>query len=213
MTVLLAAIRASVKRAFVADSTLPETAPALARDDDPAAQAPEAARRDLSELYRLHWLELVRFIARTFGPGPPEPEDAAQAAFEHYAALPRPGLVGNPRAFLYRSARNHVLDQKRRRKVRARFALSADAEQFARATDELHAERVLSAKERLTILSAAIRSLEPRLRDVLILRRIHELSFKEVARRKGISETQAKRLVGMAVLACERALREADSDE
>lgn len=178
-----------------------------------APKAEGGERVDLSELYRLYRIELVRFVLRTFGEGPPDPEDAAQAAFEHYAALAQPNLIGNPRAFLYRSARNYVIDQKRRMKVRARFAKSADAEQIVGSTDELHAERVLDARERLSILNAAIRNLEPRLRDALILSRIHELSYAEVARRTRTSETQAKRLVALAVQACQRALREAGINE
>jgi RNA polymerase sigma factor (sigma-70 family) len=168
------------------------------------------ARRDLGELYRLYCAELVRFVTRTFGPGPPDPEDAAQAAFEHYAALDDSSIVYSPRAFLYRSARNFVLDQKRRMKVRARFAKGGEVSDFAELTDDLDAERVLDAKERLAILNEAIQQMEPRLREVFILNRIHELSHAEISRRKRISETQSKRLVALAMIICERALKKAE---
>jgi RNA polymerase sigma factor (sigma-70 family) len=164
----------------------------------------------LTDLYHKHWAELVRFVARTFGPGPPEPEDAAQAAFEHYAALAKPEEVDNARAFLYRSARNFVLDQKRRMKVRARYAASADAEEIASAQDDLDAERVLAARDRLRLLEVAIRNMDPHLREVFILHRIHELSYAEISRRKRISQTQAKKLVAKSLLICERAINDAE---
>lgn len=170
-----------------------------------AAHAPK-----LAELYQKHWAELVRFVMRTFGPGPPEPEDAAQAAFEHFAALLHPEEVESPRAFLYRTARNYVLDQKRRLKVRARFAKSADVEEFTGSRDDLDAERVLSAKERLAILEATIRTMEPRMQEVFILHRIHEMSYAEISRRKRIAQTVCKRLVARALLKCERALQDAE---
>jgi RNA polymerase sigma factor (sigma-70 family) len=165
----------------------------------------------LAELYQRHWDELVRYVARTFGGGQPDPEDAAQAAFAQYAALSQPGAIENPRAFLFRSAHNFVIDQRRRAVVRTRFADTPDAAFIVQTTDEMDAERVLSAKERLRILDEAIRTLQPQQREVLILNRIHELSYAEIARRKGISQTQAKRLVALALVACQRALRKADT--
>lgn len=178
----------------------------------PAEGARTARVATIAELYQKHWAELVRFVSRTFGPGPPEPEDAAQAAFEHYAALLHPEEIDSPRAFLYRTARNYVLDQKRRLKVRARFAASADAEEFTGSRDELDAERVLSAKERLAILEATIRNMEPRMQEVFVLNRIHELSYAEISRRKRIAQTVCKRLVARGLLICERALLDAEKD-
>lgn len=55
----------------------------------------------LAELYRRHLSELTRYIARTFGAGPPDPEDVVQEAFAQFAALENPQAVENPRAFLF----------------------------------------------------------------------------------------------------------------
>lgn len=191
-------------------SDLASKAPPKSKGAERESPLSHDARRDLSELYRLFWAELVRFVTRTFGPGPPDPEDAAQAAFEHYAALADPSIVSSPRAFLYRSARNFVLDQKRRMKVRARFARSSELCDVGELMDDRDAERVLAAKERLAILNEAVQQMEPRLREVFILNRIHELSHAEIARRKRISETQSKRLVALAMVLCERALKKVE---
>ncbi|MGD9724728.1 MAG: RNA polymerase sigma factor [Pirellulales bacterium] len=166
----------------------------------------------LSLLYERHRSELVRYARRTFGSGPPDPEDVAQAAFTHFAALAQPELVENPRAFLYRSARNFVIDQNRRALVRTQAARRGDLARVGEAADELDAERVLDGRERLHIIEGAIREMPRLKRDALILHRIEELSYAEISVRLGVSQTTVKRLVGEAVLWCLRALREAEGE-
>jgi RNA polymerase sigma-70 factor (ECF subfamily) len=165
----------------------------------------------LAALYEKHRAELIRYVRRTFGSGPPEPEDVVQAAFEHFAALAQPEAIDNPRAFLYRAARNFAIDQRRRALVRARAAQNGDLLGAAEKSDELDGARVLEGKDRLRILEETIRSLPQRTRNALILHRFEELSYVEIARRLGVSQTQAKRLVSEAILACARALRAADA--
>lgn len=178
-----------------------------------ASQVGDASTRaDLAALYEKHFAELKRYVRRTFGNGPPEPEDAVQAAFTHYAALLQPDLVDNPRAFLYRAVRNLVIDQRRRALVHLRAAERVEIATLRDGADEVDGERVLNGKERLRILEEAIRGMPPRLRDALILYRIEEFTYLEIARRLGISETGAKRSVSKAILICARALRAADGE-
>jgi len=167
----------------------------------------------LATLYERHWHELVRYVRFTFGMGPPEPEDVVQAAFTHFAALVQPELVDNPRAFLYRAARNFVIDQRRRGLVRARAVQRGYIQDTAESADEHDSERVLDGKDRLRILEETVRGLPPRLRDALILHRIEELSYVDVARRMGVSQTTAKRLVCEAILICHRAVRVATGED
>lgn len=185
----------------------------------PAAAAPtlasepsSAGRAGLRKLYERHFHELVRFIQSNFGSGPPDPEDVAQIAFGHYAGLAEPELVENPRAFLFRSARNYIVDQRRRTAVRRRFAEGPDAERIFEGAHELDAERVLWARQRLQIVGATIENMEARQREYFVLNRIHELSFAEIARRKRVSESVVRKLVLRAVLECERAIRAAEGD-
>src|SRR5688572_3251372 len=69
-------------------------------------------RQQLSDLYRVHWKGLCGYVRAQFGPGPPEPEDVAQTAFIRFAAAD-PAHIENPRAFLYATARNLVIDHHR----------------------------------------------------------------------------------------------------
>lgn len=160
----------------------------------------------IEALYRRHFASLQRYIARTFGLGPPDPEDAVHAAFERFAALEDRSKIENPHAFLLRSARNVVLDQRRRQTVRSRYRQSLET--ISDESDDIDAERVLSAKERWETLERTIRQMDERHREMLIMNRIHGLSYAEIARRKSCSATLVKTVVGQALQICEGALRE-----
>jgi RNA polymerase sigma factor (sigma-70 family) len=167
---------------------------------------PIADDRRLADLYRQHWGELYAYVKRTFGRGPPEPEDVAQSAFAQFAARPDWRDLEHPRAFLYRVAHNLVIDFHRSEAVRSRFVKERVSARSN--SDDLHAERVISAKEQLSIVETALSYMEPKRRAVFVLNRIHELSFAEIGRRMNMPETTVKRHVSAAVVECLRALRE-----
>ncbi len=164
-------------------------------------------------VYRSHWAELCGYVRRTFGAGPPEPEEVAQGAFVRFATLERPDQVGNPRAFLYACARNIVLDHQRHERVRERSAGALSLlvqDQQAGIPD---GERVSSARQRLEIVEATVRAMRPHRRKVLVMHAIHGLNYSEIARRLGLSHTRVTQLFAAAVAECERSLRLADGEE
>jgi RNA polymerase sigma-70 factor (ECF subfamily) len=171
----------------------------------PAERLGEAADR----AYRQYWSELCAYVRKTFGAGPPEPEEVAQNAFARFAAMDA-AEVANPRAFLYRTAHNIVLDHRRREAVRSRLSAEVAVLDFGGETANADAERVLSAKERLAIVDRAIRAMEPRRRKVLIMHAIHGLNYTDIARRLGVSPTRVTQLFAEAVALCNAAMREAD---
>lgn len=71
-------------------------------------------------------------------------------------------------------------------------------------------ERVLSARQRLAIVDAAVRAMEPRRRKVLIMHAIHGLNYSEIGRRLRLSPTRVTQLFAEAVALCNKALRDAD---
>ena len=172
----------------------------------PARRPGEAVDR----AYRQHWSELCAYVRKTFGAGPPEPEEVAQGAFARLAALDQATEVANPRAFLYRCAHNIVLDHRRREAVRTRLSGEVAMLEPGDEAANCDGERVLSAKQRLAIVEAAIRTMEPKRRKVLIMHAIHGLNYTDIARRMGLSPTRVTQLFAEAVALCHKALREAD---
>ena len=164
----------------------------------------------LETLYRSYHEAVRRYVARTFGPGPPDPEDVVQIVFEKFAVVEDRGGIDNPKAFLIRSARNYVIDQRRRQAVRIGHAVHET--QTAESHDDRDAERVLLAKERLAIIDRTIRAMDARRQEILVMNRIHGISCADIARHLGRSPTLVKMLLAEALLLCERALREVDGE-
>lgn len=160
-------------------------------------------------LFRAHYQEILRYVVSIVGSGPPDPDDIVQSTFEKYAKLGDTAGISDPKRFLLSSARNYALDLCRRQTVRTKYAqiLSREDEK----SDDLDAERVLIAKQRWAVLEEAIQKLDERPREMLIMNRIHGLSFVDIARQKGCSPSAVKKTVARALVACERALRKAEA--
>lgn len=163
----------------------------------------------LDELYRRHWGELCRYIGKTFGKGPPEPEDVAQQVFVTFAALNDPAGIENPRAYLYRTAHNLVINERRKLAGHA-HTLADQAAVIEEKSDGFTPERVLMAEERLVVLNAAIRALPEERRRSFLFNRLHGLSCAQIARRTGYSESAVKKHVAQAMDALEAALTAAE---
>lgn len=164
--------------------------------------------------YRRHWRELCRYVARVFGAGPPDPEDVVQQAFAAYAALERPEAVANPRAFLYRSAANIVINHHRRAAVQRRHAEEEERRQAATGeADGITPEVQLLNREQLAIVEGAIRAMDPRRRRFLLLHRIDGLGFTEIARREGLSESAVRNQIAKASYEIAMALKAAEEEK
>ncbi len=178
--------------------------------------ANENSRNDqqssFAALYQRYWRDLCVHIRSQFGMGPPEPEDVAQSAFARFAALDDPRAVENPRAFLWRTAHNIVISHKRHKKVSDSYANDASHKIFAEQLDDLSTERVISDRERYTIVYRALEKMPRLRRRVLLLNRVHGLSAAEIARRMNMPVTTVKTYIYRAVSELEAALKAADAE-
>jgi RNA polymerase sigma factor (sigma-70 family) len=176
---------------------------------DAAIPSVSARDRVLGPLYASCWAELCSYLERTFGVGPPDPQDVAQQEFLRYASLnTEVDAITNVRAYLYRSAYNIVVDEYRRLAVMRNAAASLAA---AGLSDELTPERVLIAEERLDLLCRAIQHLPEARQRSFLLNRFDELSCAEIARRTGYSASAVKKHVASAMADLETAMRCAET--
>lgn len=162
----------------------------------------------LSALYGSYRKELIAFVRAKFGGGPPEPEDVAQQAFVNFATVTQ-GQVLNPRAFLYRTAVNIVLNHRKRERIGRRFLEPMpDVEELQQVRDDVSPEKQLQAEERYALVEAAIQAMPQPRRSYLLLNRVEGLSYAEIARRVGLSESVIRKHVALAVRECGRTLLE-----
>ena len=150
-----------------------------------------------------YYRELLNFCAKNL-----KDRDAAadlvQEVYARFLAVGRSGeTVLDPRALLYRTARNLLTDHHRRSRVRDHESLEQLTE------DELPAQpqcqqpdEVYAFTQYASAMFAAIESLPPRCQEAFILNRFDGLSHQEVADKMGISRNMVAQHVIRGVLVC-----------
>lgn len=156
-----------------------------------------AMRADGPALVRLLW----RMLGRE-----QDVLDAYQDTFCRLIGLGETGGEAPPHGYLFRTAMNIALDMRRRRKVRvdhletaalARMALTAASDSAPPGESSL----VESLRE-------AIEALPQRLRDVVVLRDLAEMSYRDVSRILGITGGTARVYRREAIVALAARLKE-----
>jgi RNA polymerase sigma factor (sigma-70 family) len=185
------------------------------REKPPAAagQTPvsTAEAAPLSDLYGRYRNELVAFIRQKFGSGPPEPEDVAQQAFANFAAVGPNETIANPRAFLYRTAHNIVINDRKHDRVGRRFLESnPDPTEICEARDDFDPEAVLVSGEQFRLIEQVIRDMPQKRRQSLLLSRLEGLTYAEIGQRLGQSERAVRKHVAAAIRECGAALQRAE---
>ena len=149
----------------------------------------------------IHEEALQRYLHRCW-PHRDEIHDLRQELYARVyeaAAKTRPSA---PKSFMFASARHLMADRARRARV-VSIEPMGDFEPSHVLVDDVSPERWCGGRQALTRLAGAFDRLPDRCREVVWLRRVEELSQKDVAMRMGISEkTVEKHLAkGMRLLA------------
>ncbi len=176
---------------------------------DPGAEtlSYESPPAELEDIYLQYNEELCRTVIKKFSLSHTEAEDVVQTAFIRYTESSLPVL--NPRAFLYKTCSNIAIDQIRRRDVRSGYARSVAEIEFE-SVEEIGPERQLEARQRLAIISRALRAMPGKRRQLLIMNRFDGLSYAEIARRVNLSETVVRKHIAKALAGCQRELQASD---
>ena len=133
----------------------------------------------------VHEALLLRYLRRVW----PRREEVHDLRQEIYIRVYESALKARPaapRAFVLATARNLVVDRLRRGRVVSIEAVG-DPDALNVMVDELSPERRLSAWQELRRVTRAFNGLPRRCREVVWLKRVHDLSMQEVADRLGLS--------------------------
>lgn len=157
-------------------------------DGDLARLAIEGRQKAYSELMRRHRDSVYRLVLAQIADRD-EALDVTQEAFvSAFAALTRFDGTRSFRVWIARIAINKCHDWARRRAVRRFFAFARPIEGDLNIVDTApNPEHQLVSDEERAHLLAAIASLPPKLKEVLVLRTIEEFSQAEVAETLGIT--------------------------
>lgn len=152
---------------------------------------------------------LIRLLWRMLG-HEQDVLDAYQECFCKLIAMADRFEQAPARGYAFRIAMNIALDAGRRRKVR-RDHFAALTEAARRKASERSGAGTTSAAL-IEELRAAIEGLPPRLRDVIVLRDLAELSYRDVARMLGLTSGTARVYRREAIVALARRMRATDEE-
>jgi len=148
-----------------------------------------------------HEAALMRYLNRTW-PQRNEIHDLRQEIYIRIYEAAGRARPAAPKSFLFTTARNLMADRVRRSRVVSIEAIG-DSATLNVMVDEVSPERRLDGRQELRRLGQALNTLPPKCREVVWLRRVDEMSQKEVAQRLGISvrTVETHVLKGMRMLA------------
>jgi RNA polymerase sigma-70 factor (ECF subfamily) len=112
------------------------------------------------------------------------------------------------RGYLFMIARNLLIDAARKDTI-VSLDFVADLDML-RSGDSLEAS--LTARDELRHLQKIIETLPPQSRRVFLLRRIHELSFQEIAAQMSLSVSTVEKHLARAVMLVAKAMSEREED-
>jgi RNA polymerase sigma factor (sigma-70 family) len=144
-----------------------------------------------------HEAALMRYLVRVW-PNRSEIHDLRQEVYIRVfeaAARDRPYA---PKSFLFTTARHLIADRVRRERV-VFIEARGDLESLNVLVDQISPERRASARQELGRLARAFDRLPPRCREVMWMRKVDDLSQREVASRLGINEKAVEKQVSRGV--------------
>ena len=157
--------------------------------------------RWFTEEILVHEEALQRYLHRCW-PHRDEVPDLRQDVYARVYQAAGKGLPQQPKAFLFATARHLMADRARRARV-VSIQPMGDFEPSHVLVDDVSPERWCGGRQALKRLADAFDRLPDRCREVVWLRRVEELSQKDVALRLGISEKTVEKHIakGMRLLA------------
>jgi RNA polymerase sigma-70 factor (ECF subfamily) len=125
-------------------------------------------------------------------------DDIVQEAFMRVLQARASGPVDAPKAFLFTTARNLILDRLRHQQVERMDPL-AEIDALPVMDGGADIPETVARTQELELLTQAIQSLPTRCRQILTLRKIYGMSQKEVAAELGIAEhtVEAQATIGL----------------
>lgn len=160
-------------------------------------------------MFTHYYRELLGFLSRKVSDRATAADLVQESYVRVYASQRAGPVVRDPRALLYKTARNLVIDQSRRSDVRARFAepedeVASDEPDNTLGPIALEPDTALQSQQMVNAMLATIDGLPPRCRQAFILHKFDGLSHAEVAARMGVSVKMIEQHVRTAVAACQR---------
>ena len=158
----------------------------------------------VERLYAEHRSGLQNFFRRRIRTKASAP-DLAQEVYMRMLRVSDPSSIRNPAVYLYTVANNLAKEHATldRRQTGGPMGDTRTKEQLEPET--LNALEVeLDTRQRVSQLQVILRQLRPKCRAAVVLRFVHELSYREIALHLGVSGEMARKYVDQGLAHCQR---------
>jgi RNA polymerase sigma factor (sigma-70 family) len=132
-------------------------------------------------------------------------DDIVQETYARMLRARQTGKANLTRAYLFVVARNIALDVLRHRQVISIDALE-DIERLSVVEESRGIPEAISHEQELKLLADAIRALPPRCAQIVTLRRIDGLSYREISQKLGIAESTINAQLAIGLMRCRQYL-------
>ena len=166
---------------------------------------PDSQKLVVHDVYIRHRTELCRYLVNKASVSIDEAQDIVQTAFTRVIEMDFKDIK-NPRALLYKTSYNIAIDQKRHGGVRQRH-VQAVVESGTSVVEELSPDRIHDGKRQLGLVVKALWGMPKKRRRLLMMNRFDGMSYAQIARTVGLSETVVRKHVAKALVDCQKALQ------
>lgn len=154
--------------------------------------------KNIDNLFRNHWLDVCRLLHKSYGSGPPEPEDVAQEAFSRFAQMNNPEQIHDPKAYIIKIAINITL-KSIGHLCKAREFITQHVQMDEDHIDPFCPERILQSEQRIAALQKATELLSDKQREILMRARIKGQTYTEISTDTGWSLADICRQLNIAM--------------
>lgn len=143
----------------------------------------------IKSLFLSHSSDLRNFVAGKFG-DIHEADDIVQDAFRNMLRMETPENIEDPRAYLYKTARNLALNRIRKQKHHENYIAVQDNTEQA-----LSPERSVSASKDLEVLQKAVVKLPPKIQKAFLLSRVQSKTYAEISQELNVSVSTIEKYI------------------
>ncbi|MDP2097894.1 MAG: RNA polymerase sigma factor [Methylobacter sp.] len=129
--------------------------------------------------------------------------DLAQESFIIFFREAQKQTIDHPRGFLFRIAKNLAYDHIKHRKVTENYAQTKE-QSLPPPSEFPSAEKLVSINERLAAITQILDKLPLRTREIFILNRVYGMTYAEIAKERGISDSAVEKHMAKALLHCRK---------
>jgi len=177
----------------------------MTRDDDQETRN----RRPLSAVsaaFLENNIFLKRFLARFFSDSQ-DIEDVAQEAYLRAYVAEQQKEIEQPKAYLFRIAKNLALTELTKKSKKITDYLEESGAYVVIECGPA-ADSELEAQESLGLYCEAVVALPEKCRQVFLLRKVHGLAHKEIAKRMSLSVSSVEKYLHRGILECKTFVQE-----